>query len=150
VKNCKSKSAGFTLVELMVVIVIIAVLAGVVVVNYAKTEETVIPVRVKHDFKTIGNAITMFKLHTGRYPEKLDELMFAEDIRGWRGPYLENPPLDQWKQPYIYEYTGDSPKPYVIKTLGADGEEGGDDKGRFENKDYSSLDIYEEYAAMQN
>jgi general secretion pathway protein G len=144
-----SKKSGFTLVELMVVIVIIAILAGVVMMNYDKVEEGVYEPIIKHDFNTISSAITRFKLDTGHYPDSLAELIFGEEIERWKGPYFDNPPLDPWKRPYLYEYTGDSPKPYILKTLGADGEEGGDEKGKTENRDYCNLDIYKEYASTQ-
>ena len=92
-KRCKTKSAGFTLVELMVVIVIIAILAGVVVLAFEPTVGKVMPVRVKHDFKQIGEAVKLFKLDTNRYPESIDDLLADNDIKGWRGPYLERKPL---------------------------------------------------------
>ncbi len=137
--------AGFTLVELLVVIVIIAVLAGAVILAVEPTVGKVMPVRIKHDFKQIGDAIKIFKLDTNHYPENLDELIKDNDIKGWRGPYLEREPLDPWKNLYIYEFTGERPRMYILKTYGADGVEGGDADGkRPENKDYNSEDIYKE------
>ncbi len=128
---------GFTLVELMVVIVIIGILAGVVVVNYSGRTEKAIEARTKVDFKAIEDAIELFKGDTGQYPEKLDDLMENPGFDRWSGPYLKRLPLDYWEQTYIYEQLGEGVYPYELKTYGADGNPGGEN----ENKDYSSLDF---------
>ena len=129
----------------MVVVVIIAILAGVVILAFEPTVGKVMPVRIKHDFKQIGKAIKLFKLDTNHYPENLGELLSDNDIKGWCGPYLESEPLDPWKKPYVYEYTGEPPRMYILKTYGADGIEGGNEDGkRPENKDFNSEDIYKE------
>ena len=139
----KSRLTGFTLIELLVVVVIIGILASVVALNVTNAPDRVFPTVVKHDFKRIADGIKMFRLDTHRYPENIEELIFGDDVEGWQGPYLDEPPLDPWKRPYIYEYTGDSPKPYELKTLGADGKAGGENL----DKDYSSLDAFRDYAA---
>ena len=133
-------AAGFTLVELMVVVVIIAILAGVVVASYSGRTEKAYESRIKVDFKTIEDAIQIFKLDTSRYPDTLEELMVGEGIDGYRGPYLRKPPMDPWNVPYIYELTGEEPMAYELKTLGADGAEGGEG----DNKDYSNLDAFQD------
>ena len=127
---------GFTLVELMVVIVIIGILAGVVVVNYTGRTEKAIEARVKTDFKSIQDAIEMFKTDTGQYPEKLEDLMTNPGLDRWSGPYLRRDPLDYWERMYVYEMLGEGTYPYELKTYGADGNPGGEG----ENKDYSNLD----------
>jgi general secretion pathway protein G len=127
---------GFTLVELMVVIVIIGILAGVVVVSYTGRTEKAIEARTKVDFKAIADAIDIFKSDTGQYPEKLEDLMTNPGLDRWSGPYLRRQPLDSWDQPYIYEVLGEGTFPYELKTYGADGNPGGEG----ENKDYSNLD----------
>ena len=66
---------GFTLVELMVVIVIIGILAGVVVMRYTGHDYEARLTRVKADFKTIQDAVKIYKLNTGRYPEKIEDLI---------------------------------------------------------------------------
>lgn len=137
-----ARIAGFTLVELLVVVVLIAILAGLVAVNYSQAIVDVPAHIVEADFRAIDDAVKLFKLNTYRYPENLEELVFDTGIEGWRGPYFDNAPLDPWKRPYIYEYTGGEPKPYVVRTLGADGLEGGED----ENRDLSSLDRFNEFA----
>jgi general secretion pathway protein G len=133
-------AAGFTLVELMVVVVIIAILAGVVVANYSGSAEKAYESRIKVDFKVIEDSIIRFKLDTSRYPETLEELMIGEGIDGYRGPYLRKPPMDPWEIPYLYELTGEEPFAYELKSLGADGAEGGEG----DNKDYSNMDAFED------
>jgi general secretion pathway protein G len=135
----RHRMIGFTLVELMVVVVIIAILAGVVVANYSGSTQKAYESRIKADFKVIEDAIQLFQLHTHRYPENLEELL-QSDAEGWAGPYLRKPPVDPWEVTYIYEYTGEEPFPYELKSLGADGAEGGDG----ENKDYSNLDFLQD------
>ncbi len=135
----RRRQAGFTLVELMVVVVIIGILAGVVVGSFAGRQEAAYDVRVKSDFKVIEDAISFFKMDTQQYPETIEELMIGSDIDGWKGPYLKRPPKDPWGELYIYEYTGEAPIPYELKTFGADKTEGGEG----DNKDYSNLDFLE-------
>ncbi|MFH1423005.1 MAG: type II secretion system major pseudopilin GspG [Planctomycetota bacterium] len=133
--------AAFTLIELMVVIVIIGILAGVVVANYMGRTEVAQEAAIKHDISTVMTALKMFKMDCGRYPESLEELyMQPADASKWHGPYLETPAKDPWGREYIYEYTGESPVPFIIKTNGRDGTEGGEG----EDKDYSNIDSFED------
>jgi general secretion pathway protein G len=136
-KKKRRQIRGFTLVELMVVIVIIGILAGVVVVSYTGRTEKAIEARTKVDFKAIADAIDIFKSDTGQYPEKLDDLMTNPGLDRWNGPYLRRQPLDSWDQPYIYEVLGEGTYPYELKTYGSDGNPGGEG----EAKDYSNLDF---------
>ncbi|TET32894.1 MAG: type II secretion system protein GspG [Planctomycetota bacterium] len=120
---------GFTLVELMVVIVIIGILAGVVVMNYTGHDYEARKTRVKADFKIIADAIMLYKLHTGRYPEKMEDLIEqSPDAKNWKGPYLQERrlPRDPWEEPYVY--TTDSiagSYEYELISYGSDREEGG-------------------------
>ena len=139
-KSRKRRQAGFTLVELMVVVVIIGILAGVVVVNFAGRTEKAYEARIKADFKHIEDAIQFFKMDTHRYPDNIEELMTGSDIDGWNGPYFQKMPQDPWGELYIFEYTGEEPLPYEIKSLGADRAEGGEG----EDKDYSNLDYLDD------
>ena len=100
----EKRRSGFTLVELMVVIVIIGILAGVVVMKYTGHDYTARVTRVKADFKTLDDAITLFKLNTGSYPEKLEDLIEQPpEANNWQGPYLKGGiPLDPWDTEYQY------------------------------------------------
>jgi general secretion pathway protein G len=135
------RQAAFTLIELMVVIVIIAILAGVVVPRYVGRTEQAYDARVMADMKAIGDAIRFFKMDVGRYPDSLKELYEPPpEAEKWHGPYLETADKDPWGKEYIYELGSDSSVPFTLKCYGADGNAGGEG----ENKDYSNLDSFNE------
>jgi general secretion pathway protein G len=119
------KRRAFTLIELMVVILILAILAALIIprvfgkVDDAKRGQAIT------NMKEIEKALTDYRLDNDRYPESLDDL--RQDVSGaknWRGPYLEKDlPPDPWTNPYVYESDG---KSYKIVSYGADGVEGGE------------------------
>lgn len=124
---------GFTLVELMAVLLIIALLAGVAVRNFMGTTEKAKVTTTKATLKMLHGAVNMFKLDTGRYPTEEEGLQALveqpSDVTGWApGGYLETTqvPLDAWKNPFVYQLNPESGKPFVIISYGADGKEGGE------------------------
>lgn len=133
--------AGFTLVELMVVVAIIGLLAAVVTVNVMGQAGEAKKERVKADMKNIGTALDLYKLACGSYPDSIEGLWEApggNHARKWKGPYLspdQVPPMDPWGNKYDYTKTGSS---YEIKSMGADGAGGGTD----EDTDLSSKTIF--------
>ena len=127
------KNKGFTLVELMAVLLIIALLAGVAARNFMGTTEKAKVTTTKATLKMLHGAVNMFKLDTGRYPtEDMGLLELVEqptDVTGWApGGYLETTqvPLDAWKNEFVYQLNPESGKPFVIISYGADGKEGGE------------------------
>ena len=91
----------------------------------------------------VHQAVQQFKMDTGRYPteeEGLNALITQPtDVQGWQsGGYLDTTdiPLDGWRNPFVYELYPESGKPFVIKSFGADGQEGGEG----ENLDLLSTD----------
>jgi len=126
---------GFTLLELLVVIVIIGMLASYVGPKYfaqiGKSEVTV----AKAQLEGLSKAMDTFRIDAGRYPsveEGLRALMVKPDsATGWNGPYLKKDvPLDPWGHPYVYKLGGAaSPNgvvtDYQIISLGKDGQPGG-------------------------
>ena len=96
--------------------------------------------RIKADFMALEYAIQCFYEDHGRFPRSLDGLIADPGVDGWNGPYIEKLPTNPWGQRYIFEFTGKKPLRYELKTLGADGKEGGEG----ENKDYSNLDFLKE------
>src|SRR5262245_40983896 len=132
-----SHSKGFTLVELLVVIVIIGLLASVVVTNYDKIFPQARRTRVVSDLKAIEGAIEVYKtMNQGRIPQTLDQLV-EKDTNGQA--YLKNydtVPRDPWEHEYFY-----IPSPngmsYELGSFGADGSQGGD--GENEDIDLKSL-----------
>ena len=125
--------AGFTMVELMAVLVIIGLLAAVVATNVVSKIEKAKVTTTKASLKVLHNAVVQFKLDTGQFPS--DELGLEElieqptDVENWDpAGYLETTevPLDGWGREFIYEPYPESGKPFVIISFGADGEEGGE------------------------
>lgn len=129
----QTKKKAFTLVELMAVLLIIALLAGVAAKSFMGTTEKAKVTTTKATLKSLHGAVNMFKLDTGRYPtEDMGLLELVEqptDVTGWaQGGYLETTsvPQDAWKNEFIYQLNPESGKPFVIISYGADGKEGGE------------------------
>ena len=125
---------GFTMVELMAVLVILGLLAGVVAVNVVGKIDRARVTQTKTNLKMLHNAVTQFKLDTGRFPNEDEGLLGLleepGDVTGWDpSGYLDTTeiPLDAWGNEFIYELFPESGKPFVIISFGADGEEGGED-----------------------
>ena len=125
---------GFTMVELMAMLIIIGLLATLVVTKVASQIDKARVTTTKANLKLLHSAVTQFKLDTGRYPSEeqgLYELIEQpSDVMNYEpGGYLETTdiPLDAWGEEFIYELYPPSGKPFVIKSYGADREEGGED-----------------------
>jgi len=120
---------GFTLIELMIVVVILGVLATMVMPKILDKPEQARRTKAKVDIRGIQSALAMFKTDTGRFPttsEGLQALVANPGIRGY-GPegYLERVPLDSWGNKYIYLSPGVHHKDYDLVSYGKDGEQGG-------------------------
>ena len=127
------KNKGFTLVELMAVLLIVALLAGIAAKNFMGQTEKAKVTATKATLKSLHQAVNMFKLDTGRYPTEdvglLELIEQPTDVIGWmQGGYLESTgvPLDAWKAEFVYQLNPESGKPFVIISYGADGKEGGE------------------------
>ncbi|MBI2885565.1 MAG: type II secretion system major pseudopilin GspG [Candidatus Omnitrophica bacterium] len=133
---CPLPLKGFTLVELMLVVVIIGVLAAMVVPRMAGRTEQAKTARAASDLAAIGLALDLYELDTGAYPSRLDPLIardapseLDEETRGrWRGPYLKRGlPNDPWGRPYLYQRESQHGQDYDLSSLGPDGQPGRDD-----------------------
>ena len=125
---------GFTMVELMAVLIIIGLLATLVVTKVATKIDQARVTTTKANLKILHSAVNQFKMDTNRFPSEDEGLMEIieqpSDVANWEpGGYLETTeiPKDGWGNEFIYERFPESGKPFVIKSLGADGEEGGED-----------------------
>jgi general secretion pathway protein G len=131
---------GFTLVELLVVLVILSLLVGIVVpraIGYlTKAKADVARIQIEN----LATGLDLFRLDVGRYPSQEEGLraLFARPsgVAAWRGPYVTGSklPLDPWDRPYLYEFPGKGGGAYDLTSLGADGVRGGEG----ENADISA------------
>ena len=113
---------GFTLVELMVVIVIIGLLATVVVINVLPAQDTARTRKAEADIATLEQGIEMYRLNRMNYPSSSDGLQ-ALVSEG----FIKRLPEDPWGNPYRYAAPGRDGQPFDVYSYGADGREGGED-----------------------
>ncbi len=122
---------GFTLIELMVVVIIIAALAGMVIPHVLPASEEAKKKISKGDIANIEMALKLYRLHHGGYPSSdqgLDALLQPSDSPDWNEPYLENEPIDPWGQEYRYRNPGThNPRRFDLWSVGPDGEDGSQD-----------------------
>lgn len=132
-KQTTSPEAGFTLVELLVVLAIISLIAGMVgprVLNYLSDSKTK---AARIQMESLKAAIDLYYLDNGSYPPAttgLNALVKKPDgTSHWNGPYLKGTvvPNDPWGQTYSYIYPGQHGEPYDLISFGSDGREGGTD-----------------------
>jgi general secretion pathway protein G len=121
------------MVELMAVLIILGLLAAVVVRNFVGQTDKARVVTTKANLRLLHSAVNQFKMDTGRLPTEDEGLMVLieqpTDVQNWQtGGYLETTelPKDGWGNDFIYQLYPEGGKPFVIKSLGADGEEGGE------------------------
>ena len=125
--------SGFTMVELMAMLIIIGLLATLVVTKVASKIDQARVTTTRTNLMTLHAAVNQFKMDTGRFPAEEEGLKALveqpTDVKYWEpGGYLETTdiPEDGWGNDFIYELYPESGKPFVIKSLGADGQEGGE------------------------
>lgn len=124
---------GFTLIEVLVVVVILGILAAVVVPRIMDQPDKAAVVRARQDIQSLDTALKMYKLDNFSYPstqQGLDALVQrptgAPDAPNWKeGGYLDRLPRDPWGNPYEYLSPGRNGE-YDIYSLGKDGQPGGD------------------------
>ncbi len=121
---------GFSLMELLVVMVILGILAALVAPKFFKHEAKSRQKAAKAQIALFETAIDTYRLDVGRFPttrQGLEALREAPaGVDRWDGPYLPKPvPLDPWGEPYVYKYPGEHGD-YDILSYGADGQPGGE------------------------
>lgn len=132
--NQKKSQSGFTLIEIMVVVIIIGVLAALIAPNIIGKGDDARIVAAKTDMRTIGTQLDLYKLDNYRYPETdpgLDALVNKpSDAKNWaKGGYLQKLPKDPWGNEYSYTSPG-SNGDYDLYSYGPDGRDSDDDVGK--------------------
>ena len=126
------RSAGFTLLEIMVVVIVIGVLAATIIPQFMTTTADAKVSAAKADISQLENAIERFNLHMDRFPtsdEGLKVLVEAPpgDDKKWRGPYIKLLRDDPWGNPYQYRVPGTHhPTAFDVWSQGADKQDGGE------------------------
>ena len=127
--QCRTGIRGFTLIELMIVIVILGLLATVVVPRVLNRPEQARRMKAKIDIRNIESTLASFKIDTGSFPttsQGLEVLVTDPGIRGYHSDgYLDKVPKDPWGNRYIYVSPGMNSKDYDLESYGKDGEDGG-------------------------
>lgn len=129
----RSRRAGFTLIEMMVVIVIIGIIAGLAIVQLSGRADRAKVAATQAMISQVSQALDNFKLDLNRYPLRLEELLTAPsdvDPRKYpAGGYLKKYPKDAWDREFRYQVPGTKGQPYDVVSLGEDGREGGEGYG---------------------
>ncbi|MBF0625658.1 MAG: type II secretion system major pseudopilin GspG [Magnetococcales bacterium] len=140
------QARGFTLIEVMVVVAILATLAALVVPRIMDRPDEARMVKARQDIRGLEAALNLYKLDNFVYPstdQGLEALVKRPQGQpaapNWKdGGYLSHVPKDPWKQPYHYLQPGEK-GPFDLYTLGADGREGGEGP----NKDIGNWNMEE-------
>ncbi len=133
----KSTQRGFTLIEIMVVVVIIGVLGAIVVPQFVSRPDQAKVTAAQTDIQAISTALEMYRLDTFNYPstqQGLEALVKRPTgtpvVRNWNPQgYLKSLPVDPWGTPYQYLNSGSHSAGYELFSFGSDGVQGGEGYG---------------------
>jgi general secretion pathway protein G len=125
--RCKRDEHGFTMIELLIVVVILGLLMSLVAPTmFSKVDSTKIKT-ARAQMQMLETSLDTYWLDMGEYPTKLDNL-YRSSLPGWDGPYLPKAvPDDPWSNPYFYQSPGPDGEPFVLMSHGKDGRQGGED-----------------------
>ena len=131
-RTMTSRRRGFTLIEILLVIVIIGVLSGMVITQLSGRSHEAKITRANADMKgQLSLALDLFEQDTGRYPtaeEGLAALVVNPGVSGWKGPYLRAGLYkDPWENDYRYSLDPNDPRQYRLVSSGPDGQSGSND-----------------------
>jgi general secretion pathway protein G len=131
--SMRNRQSGFTLIEIMVVVVILAVLGALVVPKILENVDKARVTRAASDIRAIETALDLYRLDNFKYPTSEQGLQALvkqpadPSITNYRSEgYLPAVPKDPWNNPYVYASPGADGRPYEITTYGKDGKPGGE------------------------
>lgn len=122
----RDRRQGFTLVEILLVVAILGILAGVAVVSLKGRTKTASISATRASIQAIQTAIDTYEVDNGMYPASLQNLLTKGSENNWNGPYLKDgrPPKDAWGADFAYSQKGDG---YELRSAGPDGQQGSAD-----------------------
>lgn len=131
----RRRQRGFTLVELLVVLIILGLIAAFAAPQVIKYVAGAKSDSAKIQIERLGGILDLYRLEVGRYPSAEEGLTALverpADAEGWNGPYVkkEDALIDPWGRPYLYAFPGEHGD-YDLYSLGADGQDGGEGENR--------------------
>lgn len=129
-RNLQSQQRGFTLIEIMVVVIIISVLSAMIAPQFFNQVDKAKIIAVESDTGKISSSLGLFRLDNYKYPttgEGIKALVTSTGKKTWNGPYLDEMPKDPWGNEYQYQFPGTkNPNSYDLWSMGADGQPGGE------------------------
>jgi general secretion pathway protein G len=125
------RQRGFTLIEILVVVMILGLLISLAAPRIMGRTDEARVVKAKADIRALEQGLNLYRLDSGSYPTTeqglnalVEEPRTGEPPRNWRPDgYMERVPLDPWNHEFLYASDG---KTYTLRSLGADGQEGGE------------------------
>jgi general secretion pathway protein G len=131
----RAARAGFTILELLLVLVILAILAGIVGSRFVGQSQSAKVKAAQTQLQNLTLALNRFEIDLGRYPSSSEGLTVlvekpSDGAKAWQGPYLDGDkiPKDQWENAWNYRQPGQHrPEGFDLWSNGPDGREGGDD-----------------------
>jgi len=123
----RRRTGGFTLIEILIVIVIMGLLISLVAPTLFSKVSSSQRKTTMAQMQMISTALDTYRLDVGAYPDRLEELRRSERP-GWDGPYMPRDiPADPWGNPYVYSIASEGEAPYGLYSYGAGGLPGGED-----------------------